>query len=74
MSAANENDRDKEYLNWQEVADKFKCRKSKAMLLMHEIGVVYIGSEALVKAKDIEDHLSKYGEIKIRWPKKKTNK
>lgn len=65
---------DSRYLNWHAVAEKFSCGRSKAMLLMHEVGIVYIGSEAFIKATDLDEHLAKYGEIKTKWPKKKLHR
>lgn len=61
----------KPYLNWHDIAKLFNCRRSKAMLLMHEVGVVYIGSEAFVEAEKLKHHLDQNGEIRISWPRRK---
>lgn len=58
----------KVYLNWHDFAEMFECGRSKALLLMHAVGVVYIGNIAFVPAKKLEEHLEKHGSIDIRWP------
>jgi hypothetical protein len=60
----------KPYLNWEDFGNLFQCGRSKAMLLMHEVGVVYIGRVAFVRAADLEAYLDDRGSIDIRWPKK----
>lgn len=61
----------KPYLNWHDFAKLFNCRRSKAMLLMHAVGVVYIGSEAFVETEKLKQHLDQHGEIRISWPRRK---
>lgn len=58
----------KPFLGWRDIADLFDCGRSKALLLMHEVGVVYIGHEVFVRASDLEEHLASYGSIDIAWP------
>lgn len=58
----------KPFLGWQDFAQLFDCGRSKALLLMHEVGVVYIGHAVFVRASDLEDYLAKHGSIDITWP------
>ena len=58
----------KPFLGWQDFAQLFDCGRSKALLLMHEVGVVYIGHAVFVRASDLEDYLVKHGSIDITWP------
>lgn len=62
---------DQPFLDWQNVAEIFHCGKSKAMLIMHSIGVVYIGSKAYIRSDDLKGHLAEHGEISITWPRKR---
>lgn len=64
----------KPYLNWHDFAKLFDCRRNKAMLLMHEVGVLYIGSEAFVETEKLKQHLDQHGEIRIKWPRRKAAK
>lgn len=59
----------KPYLGWQDFAEMFNCGRSKALLLMHQIGVVYIGHAAFVRRKDLDEYLDEHGSIDIVWPK-----
>lgn len=59
------------FLDWNDIANIFNCGKSKAMLIMHSIGVIYIGSKAYIRSEDLENHLAKHGEIAITWPRKR---
>lgn len=61
----------KAYLGWTDVAKMFGCGRSKAMLLMHAVGVVYIGHAAFVRASDLNDYIEEHGAIEIEWPKSK---
>ena len=58
----------KPYLGWRDFAQLFDCGRSKALLLMHEVGVIYIGHEVFVRAGDLEKHLEEHGSIDITWP------
>lgn len=62
---------DRPFLGWGDIANIFHCGKSKAMLIMHSIGVIYIGSKAYIRSDDLKDHLAEYGEISITWPRKR---
>lgn len=59
----------KPYLGWEDFAEMFQCRRSKALLLMHQVGVVYIGRAAFVRASDLDAYLDEHGSIDITWPK-----
>lgn len=59
------------YLNLNDFMNQFKCKDSKARLLMDAVGVYYIGGTPMVPKKKVEEHLEKYGEIRITWPKRK---
>ena len=61
----------KKYLNWLDFCDLFACKRSKAMLLMHAVGVMYIGSRAFVPSDALEEHLRTHGGITITWPHRK---
>lgn len=58
----------KPFLGWQDFARLFDCGRSKALLLMHEVGVVYIGHAVFVRANDLDDYLAEHGSIDITWP------
>lgn len=58
----------KPYLGWQDFARLFDCGRSKALLLMHEVGVVYIGHAVFVRANDLDAYLAERGSIDITWP------
>ena len=57
------------YLGWEDFAEMFQCRRSKALLLMHQVGVVYIGRAVFVRASDLDAYLDEHGSIDITWPK-----
>lgn len=61
----------KKYLDWNDICSLFGCGRSKAMLIMHAIGVVYIGSHAFITTDDLEEHLRLHGGINITWPRRK---
>ena len=61
----------KPYLGWRDLCELFGCGRSKAYLLMHSVGVVYVGHAAFVRAVDLDAHLDKNGSIDIRWPRRK---
>lgn len=58
----------KPFLGWQDFAELFDCGRSKALLLMHEVGVVYIGHAVFVRASDLDAYLAEHGSIDITWP------
>jgi len=58
----------KPFLGWQDFARLFDCGRSKALLLMHEVGVVYIGHAVFVRANDLDAYLAEHGSIDITWP------
>lgn len=58
----------KPFLGWQDFARLFDCGRSKALLLMHEVGVVYIGHAVFVRANDLDACLAEHGSIDITWP------
>lgn len=59
----------KPFLGWEDFAEMFNCRRSKALLLMHEVGVIYIGHAVFVRASDLDAYLDEHGSIDITWPK-----
>ena len=59
----------KPFLGWEDFAEMFNCGRSKALLLMHQVGVVYIGRAAFVRAEDLDSYLAEHGSIDITWPK-----
>ena len=59
----------KPYLGWEDFAEMFSCKRSKALLLMHEVGVIYIGHAVFVRASDLDAYLNEHGSIDITWPK-----
>ena len=61
----------KPYLGWRDFCEMFGCGRSKAYLLMHEVGVVYVGHVAFVRTVDLDAHLDENGSIDIKWPKRK---
>ena len=58
----------KPFLGWQDFARLFECGRSKALLLMHEVGVVYIGHAVFVPAGKLDDYLAEHGSIDITRP------
>lgn len=64
----------KPYLGWQDIAKLFGCGRSKALLLMHEVGVLHIGHAVFVRASDLDDYLAEHGSIDITWPRTKTRR
>lgn len=59
----------KPFLGWRDFTELFGCGRSKALLLMHAIGVVYIGNSVFVRAEDLDNYLQEHGSIDITWPK-----
>ena len=64
----------KPFLGWEDFADLFGCGRSKALLLMHEVGVIYIGHAAFVRADDLDTYLTQHGSIDIVWPKSRARR
>ncbi|MBR0405806.1 MAG: hypothetical protein IJI68_11525 [Eggerthellaceae bacterium] len=62
------------YLGWRDFAELFDCGRSKALLLMHEVGVVHIGHAVFVRASDLDAYLEEHGSIDITWPKATTQR
>ena len=58
----------KNFLNWHDIANMFGCGKSKAMLIINEVGPVHIGQVSFIKSTDLEDYLNEHGEIQVKWP------
>ena len=54
----------KPFLGWQDFAEMFNCGRSKALLLMHEVGVIHIGHAVFVRAEDeaLPNALFEFGE------------
>lgn len=59
----------KPYLGWEDFAEMFQCKRSKALLLMHQVGVVHIGHAVFVRTSDLDAYLDEHGGIDITWPK-----
>lgn len=59
---------EKPFLGWQDIAEMFSCGRSKALLLMHEVGAVYIGHAVFIRAGDLDEYLVEHGSIDITWP------
>ena len=64
----------KPFLGWQDVAEMFNCARSKALLLMHEVGVIHIGHAVFVRAEDLDAYIAEHGSIDITWPKSATRR
>lgn len=64
----------KSFLSWRDIAEIFDCKRSKALLLMHEIGVVYVGHAVFVRSEDLNKHLAEHGSIDITWPQSKARR
>ena len=56
------------YLGWRDFARMFDCGRSKALLMMHEVGVVYIGHAVFVKQSVLDAYIDERGSIDITWP------
>lgn len=59
----------KPYLGWEDFAEMLQCRRSKALLLMHQVGVVHIGRAVFARASDLDAYLDEHDSIDITWPK-----
>ncbi len=64
----------KPYLNWEDFAAMFSCGRSKALLLMHEVGVIHIGHAVFVRSSDLDAYLAEHGSIDITWPTSKARR
>lgn len=62
------------YLSWTDVADMFRCGRSKALLIIQTVGPVYIGHAAYVRRSDLEAHIAKHGGVSVSWPRRKARK
>ena len=59
------------YLNQEDIAALFGCGRSKALLIMHEVGTIRVGRTSLVRQGDLERYLDEHGgQIRVRWPRK----
>ena len=58
----------KNFLNWRDIAATFGCGKSKAMLIINEIGAIHIGQVSFVRSADLENYIAENGEIRVTWP------
>lgn len=74
MTATTTNVHTKAFLGWQDFAEMFGCGRSKALLLMHEVGVIYIGHAVFVRAADLDAYLAEHGGIDITWPVSQTRR
>lgn len=59
------------YLRWQDVSMMLGCGRSKAMLIINEIGPVHIGRTACVRADDLDRHIAEHGGVAVKWPPRK---
>ena len=57
--------------DWKDVAELFGCGKSKALLLMKQIGIVRIGKTPFVRTEDMEAFVRDNNAVKLNWPKKR---
>ena len=58
-----------EFLFWTDVAKIFNCGRSKARLIMQDVGVKYAGKTPFITLTDLYNHLSTHGgEIRVAWP------
>ncbi len=64
----------KPFLGWEDFAAMFSCGRSKALLLMHEVGVIHIGHAVFVRASDLDAYLTEHGSIDITWPMSKARR
>jgi hypothetical protein len=58
----------KPFLGWRDFCQLFGCGRSKALLLMQAIGVVYVGRSMLVRREALDDYLTIHNEIRVKWP------
>lgn len=57
----------KPFLRVEDVRELFGCGRSKALLLMHEVGVFHVGHVVYVRSGDLVDHITERGGIEISW-------
>jgi len=56
-----------ELMDWHDVARTFRCGRSKAMGIVHELGPIYIGRTPYVTETQLKERLAADGEIKVDW-------
>ena len=67
----NQNDAPTGILTLEDVRSMFGCGRSKAELIMHEVGSFKVGAKCYVYASDIESHIREHGGIIVHWPKRR---
>ena len=68
MASQENQNQTKPFLGWRDFARLFNCGRSKALLLMHEVGVTYIGHAVFVPSSKLDEYLTEHGGIDITWP------
>ena len=58
----------KNFLNWRDIAATFGCGKSKAMLIINEVGPIHVGQVSFVRSVDLQNYIAEHGEIRVTWP------
>ena len=58
-------------LSNQALREMLGCGRSKAYLVMHAVGVVYIGARAYIRLTDLMAKLDTEGEIPVKWPERR---
>ena len=60
------------FIKEADVRGLFGCGRSKALLIMHEVGTVKVGRTSYIKVGDLEKYLSEHGgRIRLHWPRRK---
>jgi hypothetical protein len=55
-------------LRWQEIASMYRCGRSKALLILHHVGVRYVGRTPYISSQQLEAHIREHGGISVSWP------
>lgn len=58
----------KPFMRWEDIAGVCHCGRSKALLIIHRIGPVYIGRTPFVRTEDFAAYIAEHGGVALEWP------
>lgn len=61
-------------LDVRDVMERFGCGRSKADLIMREVGCFRVGATKFVYATDVDAHIKEHGGITVRWPRRRKDR
>ena len=59
------------FLGVQDVMCELHCGRSKALLIMQEVGAERVGRTLLLRRDVLEEHMRANGGVKVTWPTRK---